>query len=467
MKPVLATWPAKKRTLWFAPMAAGLFLLSFLVVALATQDFFLAMLLPPALAIGGAYALLGWPELARKDGKPLVEPKHKPYLFFVLVPLLALVLYPILGIALTKAGLPLKWLAIVCIVLSLGIAIGTSYWLVGVPDLYAQARAKYQEIPAERRPFLFFPLFVVFFLILYLALGVVTTQLLGKIAPADTSALLNIQVLVLTPLCAILAGVLAWMLVGFPQAILRPKHHLPKVTGRHRPRVFLATFLLLGVPLTIVLGAVLTYTTPLPSMAVLGIAVVLGYMLSLGVAALWWGTPQRWRQYEDYTPGLDPRVRKPLLAGASVASGLAVVIVFGLVGLDLFWGLLAGLLVGALVGLLLTGTHKRIRARRGEGTLVPDLPDRQKSLIFFPVWLGIAVLLFAVLTYLLPGLVGVNALASLVVGLAIAFLLLEQPLLKQLQEERRREREKRKAWEAKRKERLAKAAEESAAADQA
>lgn len=457
MKPVLSAWPPKKRTLFFAPIAAGIFLLSFLVVAFATQNFFLALLLPPALGIGGAYALVGLPEITRKDGKALIEPKLRPYLFFVIVPLLALVLYPILGIALTQVGLPLKWLAVVSIVLSLGIAIAAAYFLVGVPNVYATARKQYEQIPRERRPFLFFPLFVVFFLALYIVLGVATTQLLGVIAPGDPTALLNIQVLVLAPICALLAGVLAWLLVGIPKLARNPTVYLDKVTGKHRPRVFLATFLLLGIPLTIVLGAILTATTPLPSTLVLGLSVILGYMLSLGIAALAWGTPTRWRRYDDYVPGVDPRVRVPLLVGASIATGLAVVVAFGLAGLDLFWGMLAGVLLATLVAVLLTGTHKRIAARRGQDTLVPNLPDGMKPLILFPAWLLTSLLIFAILTYLLPGLVAVNALVGLAVGLVLAFVLLEQPLLKELREERQRERQKRKEWEARRKERLAKA----------
>jgi hypothetical protein len=456
MKPVLSAWPVRKRTLAFAPIAAGIWLLTFLVVALSTQNFFLAMFLPPPLAVGGAYALLGAPEVKRKDGKPLIDPHAKPYLFFALAPLLALLLYPILGIALTQAGLPVKWLAIVSIVLSLGISVAASYFLVGVPNVYATARRKYEQLPPERRPFLFFPLFVVFFLILYIGLGVLTTQLLG-LAAADPTALLNIQVLVLTPVCALLAGVLAWLLVGIPKPSKAPAEYFPKVAGKHRRRVFLGTSLLLGIPLTIVLGAILTSTTPLPSTLVLALAVVLGFMLGIGIGALAWGTPARWRQFEDYEPGIHPRVRTPLLVGASIATGLAVAVAFGLAGIDLFWGLIVGILVAALVALLLTGTHRRIAARRGQSTLVPDLPDRMKPLVLFPAWLLTSLLLFSILTYMLPGLVAVNALVSFTVGLLLAFFLLEQPLLKALRDERRRERAKRKAWEARRKERLAQA----------
>src|SRR5687768_1315380 len=118
MKPVLSSWPAKKRTVFFAPVAAGMALVAFVVLALSTQNFFLTVLLTPTLAIAGAWALLGWPEILRKDGKPLVDPKVKPYLFFAIAPILALLLYPIFGVALTQVGLPVKWIAYVSMVLA-------------------------------------------------------------------------------------------------------------------------------------------------------------------------------------------------------------------------------------------------------------------------------------------------------------------------------------------------------------
>ena len=459
VKPVLAAWPPKKRAIGFPSFAAGIFLVTFLVIALATQSFFLALLIPPILGVAGAYFLVGFPEIQRKDGKPLIEPKYRPYLFFVLAPLFALILYPILGIALTQAGLPLKWLAIVCIVLALAIAITAAYLLVGIPNLYAAARKQYETLPPERRPYLFFPLTVVFFLLFYLVLGVLTTQALGALSGGgDPTALLNIQVMVLTPVCLVAAGLLAWLLVGIPPVLTKPAHHLPKVTGKHRPRVFLATTVLLGIPLFLVIGAILTSLSPLPSPVVLPLAFVLGFAVAFGIAVVSWGTPRRWRQYEDYKPGIDPRLRTPLFVGLALLAGIVVAVGFGLANLDLFWGMLAGLLVAVTVAMFLLGLHRPILARRGEATLVPDLPDGLKPLILFPTWFVVSGLLFAVMTYALPsGLVPINAIVSLLAGLALAFFLLEQPLLKEMRAERKAERQKRKEWEARRKQRLAEA----------
>lgn len=457
MKPVLSAWTPKKRTTWFAPIALGLYVLSFLVLAFATQNLFVALLLPPLLALGGAYALLGKPTLATKDGKPLVEPKHRPYLFFVLFPLFAILLYLILGTALTQAGAPVKWVAILSILLSLtGAAVG-AYRLVGFPNVYATLRKQYDEVPPERRPYLFFPIATVVFLILYLTLGVLTTKLAARIAPSGLTSILNIQVLVLTPVSLALACTVAWLLVGVPPVLTRPAHHLPKVTGKHRPRLFAATLLLGGALMTVILGTLLTNLTHLPPTGTLALAIVLGYALGLGLAALAWGTPAKWRRYDDYRPGLHPRARAPLQVGASLTLGLIAAIAVGLANIDLFWGLLAGALVAGLALLFLTGSHHAVAARRGQPTLVPDLPDGVKPLILFPAWLAISIVLFAILTYALPGIVPVNALLSLAVGLGLTFFLLEQPLLKDIRDERKRERMKRKEWEARRKAKLAEA----------
>lgn len=453
MNPVLSAWPPKKRTVWFGPIAGGIFLLSFIIVAIATQNLFLALILPPVLAIGGAYVLVGWPQIAGAGGKPLIEPRHKPYLFFVLAPLFALILYPILGTALTQAGVPLKWVAIVSIVLSLALAITAAYFLVGVPNLYAAARGQYQQLPPERRPFLFFPLTVVFFLILYLTLGVLTTRLVGELA-ADPTPLLNLQVLVLMPICLGIAALFAWLLVGIPKVLTRPAEHLPKVTGKHRPRLFAATLVVAGVIATLVIGALLTTYSPLPATAILALGIVLGFGVGAGIATAAWGTPARWRRYEDYRPGIHPRARIPLRVVGSLAAGLVVAISIGLADIDLFWGLLAGALVSGIVAIFLSGAHRAIAARRTEPTLVPDMPDGMKPLVLIPTWLLVSGLIFAVLTYLLPGLVPVNAIIAVVIGLGVTFLLIEQPLLKDMLAERKRERLKRKEWEARRKEKL-------------
>src|SRR5260221_14124394 len=117
-KPVLAAWPQKRRNLLFAPIALGLFIVLFLAVGFPTGDPFIAGLVAIPGAVAGAWALLGWPVVARKDGKPLVEPQHRPFLFFALAPIFFIVGYPIFGILLTKLALPTALLAPISIVLS-------------------------------------------------------------------------------------------------------------------------------------------------------------------------------------------------------------------------------------------------------------------------------------------------------------------------------------------------------------
>lgn len=464
MKPVLAKWPQPKRNVAFLPFAAGVFLFAFLVLAIATDQIFLTLVLAPPLAIAGAWALVGWPQVARKDGKPLVEPKVKPFLFFVLAPLFAILLYPLLGYPLTTLGFPLKFIAVASLVVSISLAVAGAYLLVGFPNLWGFARAQYALIPPERRPFLFFPLFVLFFLVLYLGVGVSSTEAVAS------ASYRNVELLVVLPLCVILAALGAYFLVGFPKPTRNPKEYLPKVTGKHRPLYFGLTFLLAGIPFTYILGALLNAAAGLdshsqallPSELLLPLAVILGYTLSLGVAALVWGTPARWRRYDDYQPGLHPKARRPVQVSLSLAAGLLVVVIFGLSGLDIFWGLVAGTLVALLALVAITGVlATALRRRKEGGQVLPELPDGRKPLVLFPTWLAIAFLLFASLTYAFPQTVAWNALGAGFLGLVIALAVVELPLVRDLLEERRQERERRKAWKARRKERLAQEADEA------
>lgn len=448
MKPVLSAWPPKKRALAFAPFMLGAFVLAFVVLALATQSFFVTLVLAPVVGVAAAYALVGWPEIRLKDGRPLLEPKYRPWLFFALAPLFALVSYPLYGVALTEAGLPPKLLAWISMALSLVTAVVVAYFLVGFPrGIWASARKSYEAIPVDRRPFLFFPLFVVFFLIAYLSLGVASTPLMA--------GFLDYQVILVLPLSIAVAALPAYLLVGFPKPQRPPTEYLPKVTGKRRPHLFGGTFLLAGIPFTVILGALLTEFAQtiriLPAGLILPLAVLLGYAIALAFAALLWGTPRRWRRFDDYEPGLPPRARIPLILVGSAASGLAVMVAFGLADIDMFWGLLAGLLVAAALAMLLTGTHRVIAERRRESTLVPDLPDGVKPLILIPSWFLLAFLLFAVLTYVLPKLVSWNAIIGVVVGLLVTLALLEQPLWRELAQERRERRARKKAWAARRK----------------
>lgn len=463
MKPVLAKWPPQKRTLLFAPMALGAFLLAFLVLGFATDRFLLALLVAMPVGVAAAVVLLGRPEVRRKDGSPLVPPAVRPYLFFPAAPLIALAFYPFVGAILTPL-VPNAYLAYVVLGLCALTGIAVALLLFGFPNFLRGIREAYAKVPRDRRPFLFFPLFVVFFLVLYVGLGVTTTAAMAGYRE-DTALLLNVQVLVLLPLATVLAALGAYLLVGFPKPAKDPKDLLPKVTGRRRPHAFLLTFLLAGVPLTVAVGALLTYVARLPETIVLPLATVLGVLLSIGLAALVWGTPARWRQFDDYRPGLPPRARLPLIVVSGLVVAAVVTVGFGVAGLDIFWGLLTGGFLGLVVALQLAGILGRIAARRRAETLVPDLPDGLKPLLLFPSWLLLSALLFMVLTYALPEYVAYNAIGSLLVGLLIAFLLFEAGLLKDLRADRRREKEKRKAFQARRKEALQRREDDAAPAE--
>jgi hypothetical protein len=471
MKPVLAKLPPRRRTLLFVPALLGIFLVLGLTLALTTHDPYVVMLVAIPGSVAATWALLGWPEAPRrKDGRPLVDPQHarlKPYLFFPLAPALVALLYILLGTPLTRMGVPVTLLAWVTLALALPLGCAAAYFLVGFPSSLFRFREAYERIPPERRPYLFYPIFVALFLVFYLGIGVATTEALDKVE-GDRTTLLNLQLLLVLPLCVVLSGLLAYLLVGIPKPSRSPRAYLPKVTGKHRPRYFVLTLLLAGIPFTLIIGTLFNQVARsssnrdafLPTELVLPLAFILGYALSLGVAALAWGTPRRWRQYEDYEPGLPPRARLPVHLATGLAVMLAVTVVFGLLGLEIFYGLLVGFVLGALVTLQLAGMLPRILARRKAGTLLPDVPDRLKPLILFPTWFLLALVLFAALTFALPDLVAWNAVGSLVVGLAVALFLVEQSLLATWLDERRRARERRKAWKARRKEVLAQESED-------
>lgn len=466
MKPVLEKLPAERRTLLFVPVAAGAFALIFLILALATPDIYYPIVLSLPLGIVAAWALLGWPILTHKDGKPIVDPKVKPYLFFPLAVFLGLLLYPVVGYPLTQARLAQDLTTYLSLALAAVGACVLSYLAVGFPTPHRHLPELYRSIPAERRRHLFWPVFVLVFLLLYVLLGVVTTGFMDRY-PDRVPELLNLQPMVLLPLCILLAALTGYLLVGIPTPKHGPSEYMQKVGGKARPRLFLATTLVLGVPFTAIAGALLTGFTAvnprsqdlLPADALLPIALVLGFAASLGIAAALWGGPRRWRRYPDYQPGLPKRARLPVFLAVSVAAGLVVLAAFGAVGLDIFYGLLAGLFTGVLVGMALTGALKRLFGKHDQG-LVPPLSDRSKPLLLFAIWFGVAALLFTTLTYALPDLVGVNLLGGLAVGLVVAMLLLENRLFRQVMQERREARARRKEWKRMRKERLAKALDE-------
>src|ERR1051325_2630149 len=460
-QPVLASRPQKQRNALFGAFALGVFVLVFFILGFILQDVFIPLLVAAPAGLAGAWALVGWPVVTRPDGRPLVEAKWKPFLFFPLALVFAFALYAIIGVFLTQGGVPVSLVAYVSLCGSIVLACAAAYFLVGFPHVIHAARHQYERIPPERRPFLFFPVFAVTFLVLYVGLGVGTTKLLSSFTDRVVFRL-DIQVLLLLPFTLVASALVASLLVGFPKPQKPLRESLPKVTGKHRPRAFLATFLVAGVPLTVLVGALLTYAAAsappgsLPDALHLPLALVLGYSLSLGLSAAVWGTPRRWRQYEDYTPGLSPRARLGGAAAAGFATALAVVVAFGIAGVDIFWGLLAGLILGLAVGLVLAGFHRRVAARRDAPTLVPELPDRAKSALLLTTWLVIALVVASVLTYALPAeSVPWNILVALTVGLVVAFLMVEQGLLQEWRVERRRQREKRKAWAKRRKEALA------------
>lgn len=447
MRPVLEGWPQKKRNLWFGPMALGGFLVAFLVTGFVmtaaapeANGVLVALLVGPAVGVALAWRLFGWPHLTTSTGKPLVSERAKPFLWFPLFLVFTFVGYVVLGTFLTPI-LPPTVLAYVALVASMLASGVLAYWLVGFPRLVKLAKDEWAQVPVERRPFLFFPIAAALTLLFYFLIGLALTQ---------TSLPLSVQPLLALPAGLLLACAAAYLLVGFPKPQRSLKQYVPEVPGRARPLAFFLTFLVAGLPLAYLAGLALSLSPGLPHAALLPLALVLGYAAALGVAALAWGTPKRWRQFSDYRPGLPKGARIALFVPIVVGCGVAGAIVAYALGLDLFWGILPGTAAGVLVGLRLSGAWARLADLRGDSrTILPEMPDMVKPLVLFPVWFLVGGLLFVVITYAAPRLFGVAFVASAVLGLAVAVYLVEEATIKEAWVERR----ERKAAEAERKRR--------------
>src|SRR5581483_482879 len=212
MKPVLAKLSPERRTLLFAPVALGALLFWFLLLAIVTPDIYYPIVLCLPAGVATAYALLGWPILTHKDGRPLVDAKIRPYFFFPLAFFLSLLAYTVVGVPLTRSPLDADVVTYVSIALAFGIGCTLAYLAVGFPTAHKRLPDLYRQIPPERRRHFFWPFWVLFFLILYVGLGVLTTGLLDRF-PKRTVELLSLQPLILLPLCLVLAGLLAYFLV--------------------------------------------------------------------------------------------------------------------------------------------------------------------------------------------------------------------------------------------------------------
>lgn len=360
--------------------------------------------------------------------RPVLErwPQKKRNLWFGPSALgLALVAFVLVGFTMTAAA-PEANGVLVALLFGPALGVAGAWALFGWPQL--TTRTGKPLVSARWRPFLWFPLFVVFSAVGYVVLGTFLTPILpptllayvalgvsviaaGVVAfwlvgfphlvrfakdqwatvPVDrrpflffpiaavltllfyfllglaitqTAIPLSVQPLIVLPIAITLACVAAFFLVGFPKPKRSLKTYVPEVPGRSRPLAFLVTWLLAGLPLAYLAGLALSLAPAFPHAALLPLALVLGYAAAVGVAALAWGTPRSWRRFSDYKPGLPQGARVALFVPILVGFAIVGSVVAYALGLDLFWGILLGGAVGALVGLRASGAWSKLTEMR-------------------------------------------------------------------------------------------------------
>lgn len=425
MEPLLKKWSPVRRAVAFVPFVILGALLAFLLVGFPTNQIAIAILVAPFAGVAFAWLLVGFPRVARKDGRPLVEPRVKPWLFFVAFPLYALFAYPFLGLALSPF-LPPALVVYVPMGLALAIAGVGAYFTTGFPAFGKDVRDTWARVPPKTRPWLSIPIGLVLSLVLYFLIGWGLTAYLG-VPWAPLAAL---------PLGLVLGFTLAVLALGFPRPEKPVKDLVPRAPGNARPGLLVATWLLLGLPCAFAAGLALGYVPFVPAEYELAASLLIGFLLSFALAVLVWGLPGRWRKLPDYTPGVSNEVRVALVLPLTFAVAAVVAFALGLAGLDLLPSLLIGTVLGLASAVLATGTHRTLRQTRAPATI----PEKVKPLLLFPTWIVLAAVVFVPLTWFLPAWFPINLAIALLVGFAVAFILVERDVLGEWRGERARKR---------------------------
>lgn len=429
MKPLLSKVAPARRTLLFAPVALFAAFLAFFIVGLIAGVFIVAALLALPLGLGVAWLFLGTPDLRRKDGRPWIEPKVRPYMSIPTAALVALVLYYVVGIVVTPIeAIPIAVVSYITIAVALAGGVAAGVLLFGAPPVARAPRDAYAKIPPEKRPYLFFPLAFLFFAIVYYGLGTALTSYGPPSLP---------QALVAIPVALVSGAALAYLLVGFP----RPKRKLaetPPIPARARPVLFAATVVALGPLFAFALGP---FASDLPFGGVVDLYIGLGvgYVLAIVAAFLAWGGPRRWGREGDWRPNLPPELRVAFFVPAALLVGSVVVVVASVAGLPFAVALLLGTGVGVLAGLAASGALKRVR-RTPEA--LRELPEIVKPLVFFAVWFLVGGLVYVGLVTLFGPYAWAAVVLAFLAGLAAAAGVVEGPYLRErarVRAERRRE----------------------------
>lgn len=457
MVPLLKKKPQLWRTLGFVPVAALGAFLGFAILEVATESFWIAMPGGILLGIGLALLVCGVPRVTLPKVKlPKVPPGVRPWLWFPVTAVLSLLLYFLLGLALMPVGLSPTLLVFVTLGAALVLGGAAAYFLTGFPNLYRQPKGWWERVPVEKRPLFFWPLGLVLSVLFFVGIGYAMSLVFGGDSGAPRSVMEDYLPLIAIGTSIPLGCGLAYLLVGFPKPKKDLRRYLPKVPPRAWPALFAGTFLLLGPVFGFPVGYALSAGLPqLPTVLLFPLSLLVGYALSFAAAALAWGLPSRWEK-EGVHVGLPANTRAVLFVPVTVLVTGFVVLVFATMGLDLGIGTLVGLPFGLAAGFFASGLAGAVAARRREGTLLAELPEKFKVLVLVSVWLIVGGVVFFGL-----GMAGLlppwNLLAGVSVGLAAAILLVEESTLKFWLDERRAERDRRRRLKALRAERLGKA----------
>lgn len=443
----------------YFPLALVVLVLGYFLLGLAYASLGLPVGWSAIVSLAGAvvlalvlpYLLVGFPDVGTSAGLlvgrvPEGWWEHTPWLFFPLALVLGLLSYMLVGLAYTASPLPSLYLTQVSLLLATVAGLGLAYLAVGFPDTPEALRHPLGTVPEDRRPWLLFPLGLVLATVLFLALGVAYTS--TPFLPTDLGL----------PVALLLAVILgfggAYLLVGAPTPEEPVRDRVPEMPPAGRPVAFAVTFLAAGPILAFLLGSALALVPGVPLLPqpwFLPLALLLGYLAAFAIAAAIWGVPGDWKGVP--APGLPEDARLALvLPLAIVLAALFTFLVELFTPLGLVVSALVGVSAGVLAALYGTGATDRLEASDRE-TLLPELPETVKPLVFLPAWVGLGTLL----TFLL-GYVGVPFTWALVAGVSLGFagalVVVEEPLLRQALDRRRQRKAREEELEQRRRELL-------------
>jgi len=436
----------------FWPLALLFGFLLLVIFGFAQDDFLLALILG---LIGGpiiGWVLIGPPftvaEVRRAYARiPPPPPDKRPFLFFPAALLAAALLYAALGIVLTSTPLDEDLVLYVALLASLPAAVALAYLRFGFPRPKGGLRglkSPLQKIPEEKRPLLFVPLSLLIAAPIYFLLGVALTEALEP----DIAVLLAI-------LGALGVGfAIAYRLVGVPRprALLTRMQHLPEeVPTRARAPAFFAFVLLVGAAFALLLGGTVGALDFINVDLAFPLFLLAGWLLAVPFAGKLFGYPVPEKPLREYVPKLPAEQRPAALLPLTLGLGVAFLVLLGLALGETPADVLADpYLLSALafpLAFLVALRVLRIRARQLDPHGIADVPERARPLVLFALWLFVGTVLYTAIGQVLTGFLEA-VLVCYALGLALALLLVDRPLLWEVLGERAARKQKAREIEA-------------------